>query len=203
MFKQISKFSLFAFVGAVYYFLSIFLVQFLRTDRNFIRDTLSSYAVGDLGFVLEIGLILITFTELMISFNLFKVGHKLSGFLLLLCGLGGFLICSFPSAPIGPETFNDRLHVIGCIPHFLFFPWVIFFVGRKSHLVNFRNFSIFMFSVIFILEIIVAILFFNHSFIGFNCFGIIEKILCIFNTIWLLLISYKTINLSKFESLFL
>lgn len=202
MFRQISKLSLFSFIGAAYYFLSIFLVQFLRTDRNFIRDSLSSYAVGHMGFVLEIGFVLVTITELTISFNLFKIGHKFSSFLLFLCGLGGFLIFSFPSAPICPQTLNDRLHVIGCIPHFLLFPWVIFFVGQKSSLNSFKNFSIFMFSIIFILEVVVTVFFFGHSQIGFNYFGIIEKILCIFNTIWLLTISYKTINFFNFASLF-
>lgn len=202
MFKEINKISLFAFFGAVYYFLSIFFVQFLRTDRSFIRDSLSSYAVGNMGFILEIGIILISLTEIIISLNLFKIGLKLNGLLLFLCGFGCLIIAAFPSAPIHPNSLNDRLHVFGCIPHFLFFPLVIFLLKKRLSQNNFKSFFTFIFLTVFILEIVVTVFFFGDSKIGFNYFGVIEKILCIFNTSWLLLVSYKMIKPSEFESLF-
>lgn len=203
MFKQISKISLFAFIGAVYYFISIILIQFLRTDRNFFNDSLSSYAVGNMGLILEIGIFYIGITEILISLNLFKIRQTIGSLFLLFCGIGILMIAVFPMSSIYPQNFGNKLHIFGCVIHFIFFPLAIFFLSKKLSKNNLKKIFIFFCFSVFFLQLILSLVFITKVFVNFGFFGLIEKIVCFLNTSWLLMISYKMIKPSEFESLFL
>lgn len=198
MFKQISKISLFAFIGAVYFAISTIIIHFYRNDLNFFSNSLSCYAVGHMGIVLEIGIFLIGLTEILISINLFKIGLKLSPIFLFIAGIGIMLVTIFPTAVDYSYNLQYIFHVFGAGIHFVFFPTAIFYLAKKISKNNFKFFSIITGFTTSVLCLILIFFFINKVVLNL---GFFEKMDIFCNTSWLLLISYKMIRPLEFQKL--
>lgn len=183
---------LFIFFFALFFSFSAILLSVTRPDLSFISDTLSKYAVGKNGFILETGFLCIGLAEILISFVLKKTRKNKGALFLFLAGLGMFLVTSFPMDTDKINGIYNFFHIFGASIQFLCFPLALIFLKNDDVFKN--NFSFKIGISTLILFLIISIVYsFNFSL---KYFGLIEKMDIFLINLWLLLFPLKIFKLN-------
>ena len=185
--------SLIALIGVVWFVLASVYLQIIRTDLNVIRDTLSLYAIGKSGSILETGFYSIGLTQILIAFLLLKNDgvNNYSAISLFLAGVGVVIVGVFPTHVEPVDSLVKLPHLVGATMQFILFPVALLLLLKDLSDSRFRYVTTLLGIVTAALFLMIAALFFVSVTIDINFFGLIEKLEIYLIDIWLICIASK------------
>ena len=93
--RHVSRLGLIAVSGSAYWFLSVVLLHFLRTDSNPLERQMSNYATGDYGYLMSAAFIIWGIGILALATGLFREvtpQPRVGGGLLLIAGVAALFV---------------------------------------------------------------------------------------------------------------
>lgn len=186
--------------------MSMIVAHIIKTDLDFIKHTLSYYALGDKGLVLTIGFYSIGLSQILISFllvrNVSATRTNYAAVFLALAGVGTLLVATFPKQPDTADLILRLPHIAGAIMQFLFFPAALLSLVKAIKKTTHRNYTLYTGLFTAVMFFVVLSLFILKSKINIPVFGLIEKIDILAITCWLIFISYVMTRTSLLQSSF-
>jgi hypothetical protein len=187
-----------SFLSAGIFGLSSISIHFLRKDLNPTRHTLSSYAIGNKGWLVVFGLYCMVSSKLALSIGIIKQDGMSAGALLLgFTSIGPFLAATFPAATKGKQTIGNYVHLAGALIEFLLFPISLLMLSNvfKDNNPTLANFSLLIGILTEVLFFIILLLFLLKYRKGKNIkyFGIIEKLNIFLILNWIMYTSFVLI----------
>lgn len=174
---------------------------FSTPDYNLVRDSISSLALTDIGWLQSIGFLTIgLLVEIFAADLLFDVldhrGFHLSITCLALMGFGMLLLGAFHTDPVGvPETIHGTIHDVAATAVFWLFPVTCILIAPALRHDRYWE-SLFKYTIItgilgFALAIMVLVLSDTASW-----FGLAERILVANTVIWVLAMGWRLFRIS-------
>lgn len=185
--------SLMSLVSAIYFLSITIIIHFLTKKLSFSKNWLSEYVHIKYGISLKIGFILVSFTEIFLSFLLFNIFENtlLASIFLFISGIGAFIVGIFDSEREKKWAIKDLPHSIGVILQFTAFPISCFFYFLTLSNESLRIISLIFGIIITILGICVIITYFSKKR---RHIGIYQKIDILFINTWLIIASIISVN---------
>lgn len=183
-----------AFICALIFTFSVVISHVLKTELNWVNDTLSQYALGYNGFIITIGFYCIGFTQVLLAssfMNLHRASTSKGSLLLFVAGLGIFIVALFPTQPASAEMIGRLPHIVGAGVHFLLFPLAVLVLTPSLHKGLLRRYSFITGYVSLLFFIILLVLFLIKPWFEIPFFGLLEKINVLIINTWLLVFSYN------------
>lgn len=187
--------NLMAFICALIFTSSVVISHALKTDLNWINDTLSQYALGENGFIITVGFYCIGLTQVLLAssfMSLHRASTSKGSLLLFAAGLGVFIVALFPAQPATVDMFTRLPHIVGASAHFLLFPLAVLVLRSSLHQGSLRRYSLITGRVCLCFFIVLLVLFFIEPWFGIPFFGLLEKVNILIINTWLLVFSYNT-----------
>lgn len=195
-----------ALIFSVYFAISVIVAHITKTDLDFLKHTLSYYALGNKGLVLTVGFYSIGLSQILIAFMLVRTitttRIKYAAVFLALAGVGAFLVATFPKQPDTADLILRLPHISGAIMQFLFFPVALLSLTRTLKPSKCRNYTLYTGIFTAVMFFVVLSLFILKSKINIPVFGLVEKIDILSITCWLIFISYVMTRTSPLQNLF-
>jgi len=172
-------------------FLAAFtLIHLLNPEMSLTTNPLSIYTFGKAGYLLRAGIIMVGFSEMIISMLLYSrnLVHRLLSLLLFFMGITA-LITGILTMDIGPQrTFQGTIHIYAAGVQFILFPFVSILYGLTGP-VNTSLFS--NISGILTISIVpfITVSSLIESPIIINIYGLLQKVYILVIVLWLLIIS--------------
>lgn len=192
-----NKLAYSAFFCALVFLITMVSIHFLKSELHWMSNTLSEYAIGDRGYIINIGFYCIATTQIAITALLVLDKHfssNLSPVFLMLAGVGALLVAIFPVQP-PTASLSDRLpHMAGAIIQFLFFPLALLRGKDFFQASSFSAYTRFTARTTFLFFAILLGLFILKSRYEFAYFGLVEKIDIVLITLWLLVYSFVSMR---------
>ena len=174
---------------------------FSTPDYNLIRDSISSLALTDIGWIQSIGFLTIgLLVEIFAAGLLFDIldhrGFHLSITCLALMGFGMLLLGAFHTDPVGvPETIHGTIHDVAATAVFWLFPVTCILIAPALRHDRYWE-SLFKYTIItgilgFALAIMVLVLSDTASW-----FGLAERILVANTVIWVMAMGWRLFRIS-------
>ncbi|MGE5607498.1 MAG: DUF998 domain-containing protein [Bacteroidota bacterium] len=185
----ISKPSLLSMVLAGFFILAAIAVHFLHPELDWVRYSLSNYAIVAYGKILEIGLYCIGLSQIITALEIGKVYQKpTSAILLVLVGLGAIIVGIFPMDPGPNRTITGLMHTVGAFLEFALFPMAVSIIGCKLFQGRAKKYTLItgIATLIMFLLVFLGYFFYKES----TVFGLIEKIDISLIAGWSFLIPY-------------
>lgn len=187
-----------ALLGSWIYTVAFVTVHVVPTRMNLFSDTISMYALDRYGFVITFGFYCIGVTQLclaLVLFNRYDQGRwKMISAMLLLAGVGMFVVAIFPTLP-PPASIADRFeHLFGALLQFICFPIAVVLLARKLPKGFFQQYTWFTGVGSAALIVLMLALFLIPSLEDFAYFGFIEKIDVVMINFWLTAMSWRLIR---------
>jgi hypothetical protein len=202
--KKLNVHSALAFAGMagpVVLVVTDFTAAFSTPDYNLIRDSISSLALTDIGWVQSIGFLAIgLLVEIFAAGLLYNIlhyrGFHLSITGLVIMGFGMLLLGAFRTDPVGgPETTNGAIHSIAAIAVFWLFPVTALLIApalrHDRYWDGLCGYTIVAGILGFVLVIIVSLLDDTASW-----FGLAERLLVANIVIWVLVMGWRLLRIS-------
>ena len=174
---------------------------FSNPDYNLVRDSISSLALTDAGWVQSIGFLAIgLLVEIFAAGLLFNIrdnrGFHLSIACLVVMGFGLLLLGAFRTDPVSaPDTTEGIIHNIAATSVFWLFPFTSLLIApalkHDWHWESLFKYTVITGSLGFILVIMVGVLDDTSSW-----FGLAERLLVANVVIWVLIMGYKLLHIS-------
>ena len=202
--KKLNVHSALAFAGMagpVILVVTDLTAAFSNNDYNLIRDSISSLALSDIGWVQSIGFLAIgLLVEIFAAGLLFNIldhrGFHLSIACLAVMGFGMLLLGAFRADPVGtPDTTDGIIHNVAAIVVFWLFPVTCVLIAPALRHDRYWE-SLFKYTIItsilgFVLVIIVALLDETASW-----FGLAERLLVANVVVWVLVMGWRLLRIS-------
>lgn len=185
-----------AVVCSAWFILTAIVIHFLKLDLNIINHTLSQYALGQHGIILESGFYCIGIAQLLLGYYFYNLERplKLEGGLLSLAGVGVIIVAIFPTVADPTNIVAKLPHIIGAIFQFLFFPIALFELQNYIQLRQYRTYTLTTAVLTAILFVATLILFVLSEKIMVFGLGLVEKLNIFAISSWILVMSYKLKN---------
>lgn len=198
-----SKFASFIFIISLIFLADVFLIHFIKSDLEWSMVTLSHYALGDFGYIINVGFYCFATAEIACAALLILNSPRsivYSALFFTLAGIGALLVAVFPVQPPTADIATRLPHILGAIMQFMFFPLALFAIDSylvDSHMKSYTRLTGY---VTFIFFVILLSLFIVKSKYQFPYFGLLEKIDIVLITIWLIIFSYLSIRSNIFKA---
>jgi hypothetical protein len=202
--KKLNVHSALAFAGMagpVILVVTDLTAAFSTTDYSLIRDSISSLALTDIGWVQSIGFLAIgLLVEIFAAGLLFNIldcrGFHLSIACLAIMGFGMLLLGAFRTDPVGAaDTTDGIIHNVAATAVFWLFPVTCILIVRALRYDRYWE-SLFKYTLIaailgFVLVILVALLDDTVSW-----FGLAERLLVANIIVWVLVMGWRLLRIS-------
>lgn len=192
------------FFCAAVFLVDMFLIHFIKPELNWTSETLSQYALGDGGYIINVGFYSFAIAQFvwaasLVLQNRMPVIHV--PLLFFLAGSGAFLVATFAVQPDSAEMTTRLPHIAGAVMQFMFFPLAL--MGIKNFIQDGRakHYTQLTAHITFLLFVIILILFIFKSTPEFQFFGLIEKINILFITLWMVIFPFVSVRSNVFKAL--
>lgn len=193
--------SIVSIISAAWFIFIALMIHYIRPDLDVFVQTLSQYALGDYGAVLESGFFSIGLSQLLIAYILYKHNSKLRivSFSLILSGAGVIIVGIFPAQPVTADLLLRIPHIAGATLQFVFFPIAVLIIGCKFTGVYFRRYTLMTGMLTAIIFFIILFMFVFDTKVELQYFGLIEKVNIFLIAFWLLFMSAKLRNMTELD----
>ena len=189
--------NLVALLCALVFFFSIIIAHLLKPDLNWISQTLSMYALGDYGYIINTGFVCIGFTQILLAIALTMARPfnttKAAGFLSA-AGVGVLLVALFPTEAQPADLVSQLPHIAGAIMQFLLFPFAALAIARPMPAGPLKTYSLVTGYATMKLFIVILVLFFIKFTIDIPFFGLVEKIEILAINLWLITFAFYCVR---------
>jgi len=191
---MIRTLNIIAFICALAFTLSAIATHLLKTELNWLNQTLSQYALGEHGLIITVGFYCIGLTQILlaISFMIFNQATISKGALLLFtAGLGVFVAALFPTQPPSADMLTRLPHIAGASAHFLLFPLAVLALTPSLAAGRLKSFSWVVGYITLVFFIALLVFFVMKPMLNIAFFGLLEKLNIFIINSWLLVFSYN------------
>jgi hypothetical protein len=181
--------KLLSLLCALVFFSSIFIAHLLKPELDWVSQTLSMYALGEYGYIINTGFFCIGTTQCLLALTLFLTrpfNVRLAATLLFGAGLGVYLVAIFPTQAQPTGLLSQLPHIVGASMQFLLFPLAALVISRNLSAGKMKTWTSISAYTTAKLFIVIIILFIIKFTIDIPFFGIIEKIDILVINLWLI-----------------
>lgn len=183
-----------AFICALIFSATVVITHLVKTELNWLSDTLSRYAIGDNGLIITIGFYCIGLTQVLLAISFKRAaGVAINKGPWLLCGagLGVFIVALFPTQPPSADMLTRLPHIAGASAHFLLFPLAVLVLTPSLKVGHLKKYSFITGYVCLFFFVLLMVLFLMKPWVDIHFFGLLEKINIVMINAWLIVFSYN------------